>query len=79
MSDVIDQYRKMADKARAEAAAAMLPNVRQLHLRSAGRLDEILSGLEKVSLAKSRNEGAKRSEVRLADERFALSERSNSA
>jgi hypothetical protein len=60
MSDAIEQYRKMADKARAEAAGAMLPNVKQLHLRSADRLDEIVRGMEKVSLAKSENDEAKR-------------------
>jgi hypothetical protein len=53
----------MADRARAEACAATLSNVRQLHLRSADRLDEIVLGLEKVSMAKSRNEEAKRSEA----------------
>ncbi len=57
---VIDQYRKMASKARSDAAAASLPNVRQLHLRSAERLDEIVSGLETVAHAKVRNESAKR-------------------
>jgi hypothetical protein len=60
MSDVIEQYRKMAAKARAEAAAATLPNVQQLQLRSADRLDEIVRGMEKVLLAKSANEEAKR-------------------
>jgi hypothetical protein len=50
----------MANKARADAAAATLPNVRQLHLRSAARLDEIISGMEKVSLAKFANDEAKR-------------------
>ena len=60
MSDVIEQYRKMASEARFEAAAASLPNVRQLHLRSAERLDEIVSGLENVAHAKVRNESAKR-------------------
>ena len=60
MSDVIEQYRKMASKARSEAAAATLPNVRQLHLRSAERLDEIVLGLESVAHAKVRNEIAKR-------------------
>lgn len=60
MSDAIDQYRMMADKARAEASAATLPNVQQLHLRSAERLDEIVSGLESVAHAKARNDNAKR-------------------
>jgi hypothetical protein len=53
----------MADKARAEASAASLPNVRQLHLRSADRFDEIVLRLEQVSLAKSRNDEAKRSDA----------------
>jgi len=60
MSDPVDQYRKLANKARSEAAVAMLPNVRELHLRSADRLDEIISGLESVAKAKVRNEEAKR-------------------
>lgn len=60
MSDLIEQYRKMANKARSDAAGASLPNVRQLHLRSAERLDEIVSGLETVANAKIRNESAKR-------------------
>jgi hypothetical protein len=59
MLSPIDQYRSMANKARAEASAATLPNVRQLHLRSADRFDEIVLRLEQVSLAKSRNEEAK--------------------
>ena len=60
MSDVIDQYRKLADSARSDAATALLPKVRELHLRSAKRLDEIISGLETVAKAKVRNEEAKR-------------------
>ena len=60
MSDVIDQYRKLADKARSDAATASLPKVRDLHLGSAARLDEIIFGLESVAKAKVRNEEAKR-------------------
>ncbi len=60
MIDVIGQYRKLADKARSDAATASLPKVRDLHLRSADRLDEIISGLESVAKAKVRNEEAKR-------------------
>jgi hypothetical protein len=59
MSDA-DNYRKMADKARADAAETSLPNVRQLHLRSAERLDALISGLDSVAEAKSRNDTAKR-------------------
>jgi len=61
MSDVIDQFRKLADKARSDAATALLPMVRELHLRSAERLDQIILGLESVAKAKVRNEEAKRS------------------
>ena len=60
MSYVIDQYRKLARKARLDAATASLPKVRELHLRSADRLDEIILGLESVAKAKFRNEEAKR-------------------
>ena len=60
MSVAIEQYQRMADKARSEAAAASLPNVRKMHLQSAERLDEIVSGLERVALAKVCNEVAKR-------------------
>ena len=59
---MIDQYRKMADKARSDADAAALPNVCQLHLRSAARFDEIVEGLEMVLRAKLRNEDAKQSD-----------------
>lgn len=59
MSDLTDHYRKLADKARFDASASSLPNVQQLHLRSAERLDEIISGLESVAGAKIRNEKAK--------------------
>ncbi len=60
MNDAIEQYRKMANKARSDTASASLPKVRELHLRSAKRLDEIISGLESVAHAKVRNESAKR-------------------
>ena len=63
MIDVIDQYRKLARKARSDAATALLPKVRELHLRSAERLDEIISGLESVAKAKVRNEEAKRNAI----------------
>jgi hypothetical protein len=60
MSDVVDQYRKLADKARSDAAGASLPNVQQQHLRSVARLEEIIAGLENVFQAKARNEEARR-------------------
>ena len=59
MSDQANHYRKLADKARHDAKAASLPNVRQLHLRSAERLEEIILGLENVAGAKMRNDEAK--------------------
>jgi hypothetical protein len=59
MTSQTDHYRKLADKARSDAQAAALPNVQQLHLRSAERLDEIISGLESVAGAKMRNDEAK--------------------
>ncbi len=58
-STVGEQYRKMAREARAHAGAATLLNVRQLHLQSAERLDEIVLGLERVAQAKARDESAK--------------------
>ncbi len=63
MSDLADHYRKLAHKARSDAEAAFLPNVRQSHLRSAERLDEIIFGLDNVAQAKTRNEEAKRNVV----------------
>ncbi len=60
MNVIIDQYRKLARKARSYAAATSLPKVRELHLRSADRLDEIISGLKSIAKAKVRNEEAKR-------------------
>ncbi len=63
MSDIIDQYRKMADQARSDAAAASLPNVREVHLRSAERLDAIISRLDSVAQAKVRNDDAKRNGI----------------
>jgi hypothetical protein len=59
MSDLADQYRQMAIKARSDAATSPLPNVRELHLRSAERLDEMVSRITIVADAKSRNEEAK--------------------
>ena len=67
MSDVIDQYRKLADRARSDAATASLPKVRELHLHGAERLDEIISGLESVAKAKVRNEEAKRNALAPSD------------
>ena len=59
-----DLYREMAAKARRDAEAAALPNVRQLHLQSAERLDEIAQGIERVAQAKTRNDVAKQALLR---------------
>jgi hypothetical protein len=63
MSEIVDQYRKMADQARSDAAAALLPNVREVHLRSAERIDAIISRLDSVAQAKVRNDAAKRNGI----------------
>jgi hypothetical protein len=60
MSDLADQYQQMAEKARSDADAATLANVRDVHLRSAERLDQLASQIQSVARAKSRNEEAKR-------------------
>ena len=59
MSTLLDQYRQMASQARLDAATAALPNVRQVHLTSADRLDQIIHRLESVAQAKARNDAAK--------------------
>ncbi len=62
MSTLLNQYREMASQARLDAAAAKLANVRQVHLTSADRLDQIVQRLESVAQAKARNDTAKDSE-----------------
>ena len=62
MSALSEQYRQMAAKSRLEAEAAQLPNVRQSHLRSAERLDEMAKAVEGVTEAKARNDAAKLAE-----------------
>jgi hypothetical protein len=63
MSTQSDQYREMAAKARSEADASELPNVRQVHLRSADRLDQLVQSIENVANAKVRNEAGKAAEL----------------
>ena len=58
-----DQYREMAAKARSEAQGAGLPNVREIHLRSAERLDQLAQSLDGVAEAKARNEAGKAAEL----------------
>lgn len=59
MSTLSDQYLQMAARARSDAEAAELPNVRQAHLRSAERLDQMVREIENVAGAKARNDAAK--------------------
>ena len=63
MSTQSDQYREMAAKARSEAEAAELPNVRLTHLRSAERLDVLARSLDGAAEAKARNEAGKAAEL----------------
>lgn len=56
------QYRAMAKQARLDAQAALLPNVREAHLRSAGRFEEIARAHETTAAAKARNDAAKAAE-----------------
>ena len=63
MSTQSDQYRDMAAKARSDAEGADLPNVQQIHLRSAERLDQLAQSLDGVAEAKARNEAGKAAEL----------------
>jgi hypothetical protein len=63
MSNIIaEQYRGMASRARLDADAASLVNVKQAHYRSAERFDEIAQAIESVAKAKARNDAAKAAE-----------------
>ena len=59
MTDLAEQYRLLADRARADAEDAFLPNVRRLHLQSAERLEQLIRGLDSTADAKMRNDRAK--------------------
>ena len=63
MTTISDQYRQMAARARAEADAATLLNVKRLHLQSAEQFDQIAQRLEGASEAKARNDAAKDAEA----------------
>lgn len=63
MNSPSEQYRQLATKAREQAAAASLPQVRLRYLRSAEHFDELLAGLEAVARAKARNEAARAAAV----------------
>ena len=60
MSQLSEHYRQMAAKARSDADGSALPNVKQLHFRSADRLDQMVQSLDNIADAKSRNDVAKR-------------------
>lgn len=62
MSVLSEQYRRLAARSRLDADAAQLPNVRQSHLRSAERLDEMAKAVDGVAEAKARNDAAKLAE-----------------
>jgi hypothetical protein len=54
-----EHYRQLASKAREQAAASNLPQVKLRYLRSAEHFDELVAGLESVARAKDRNEAAR--------------------
>jgi hypothetical protein len=59
MSQLSDHYRQMAAKARSDADESALPNVKQLHSRSADRLDQLVQRMDNIAEAKTRNDNAK--------------------
>lgn len=59
MTLAAEQYRQLGAKAREQAAASTLPQVKQRYLRSAEHFDELVAGLESVAEAKSRNDAAR--------------------
>jgi hypothetical protein len=59
MNSSSEQYRELAQKARDQAAASSLPQVKLRYLRSAEHFDELVAKLERVAQAKARNEAAR--------------------
>lgn len=59
MNSPAEQYRQLASKAREQAAASSLPQVKHRYLRSAEHFDELVARLESVAQAKARNEAAR--------------------
>jgi hypothetical protein len=59
MESPSEHYRQLASKAREQAAASSLPQVKLQYLRSAQHFDEIVDKLESVARAKARNEAAR--------------------
>jgi hypothetical protein len=59
MNSPCEQYRELASKAREQAAASSLPQVKLRYLRSAEHFDGLVAKLERVAEAKVRNEAAR--------------------
>ena len=59
MTSPSEHYRELASKAREQAAASSLPQVKLRYLRSAEHFDELVAGLKNVARAKARNEAAR--------------------
>ena len=59
MNSPSEHYRELASKAREQAAASSLPQVKLTYIRSAEHFDELVAGLENVARAKARNEAAR--------------------
>ncbi len=59
MNSPSEQYRQLAAKAREQAAASSLPQVKLRHLRSAEHFEGLLAKLEDAAQAKARNEAAR--------------------
>ena len=59
MNSPTEHYRELASKARQQAAASNLPQVKLRYLHSAQHFEELVAGLENVAQAKARNEAAR--------------------
>lgn len=59
MDSPAEYYRRLASKAREQAAASSLPQVKIRYLRSAEHFDGPMTRLELVAQAKARNEAAR--------------------
>ena len=59
MNSPSEQYRELAFKARQQAAASSLPQVKLRYLRSAEHFDNLVADLENIAHAKARNEAAR--------------------
>jgi len=59
MNSPTEHYRGLASKAREQAAASDLPQVKLRYLRSAQHFDKLVASLENVAQAKARNDAAR--------------------